>query len=102
MADAAHCGADFSGADDTGGLLVKVKAHKSAQAEIILSYLIVCLVQSAVCSESQRHRMLRHRLRRVAGNAHDPYAVLPGGIQINIIKARAPHQNQTDPLIMQD
>ena len=102
LADAAHCGADLSCADDTGGLLVKVKAHESAQTEIILTHLVVCLVQSAVCRESQCHRMLRHRLRRIAGNAHDAYAVLSGGIQIDIVKARTPHQDQSDPLVVQD
>ena len=62
-ADSCHGCADLTGSHNPRCLLVEIKSHKSAEAEIIFPHFYISLMDPAVCGEGQSHGMLRHRLR---------------------------------------
>ena len=88
-ADPCHGRADLAGADDAGGFLIEIKAHQSVQAEVVLTDSYVGLVQSAVDGQRQRHGMLSHSFRRIAGNAQDADAETFRRIQIHVVESGA-------------
>ena len=101
-ANAAHSGADFSGANDACGFLVEVESHKSAQTEIIFSDFVIGLVQPAIAGQSQGHGMFGHSFGRISGDTHDTYAIFFGGLQIHIVEAGTAHQQEPDSFLMKN
>ena len=69
-ADVQEDSPDLAGTDDSDGLAVQVKSGQPVQAEIEVARTDVSLVNPADGGQKKRHRMLRHRIRRVGRHAN--------------------------------
>ena len=101
LADPGHGRSDAAGSDDAGRLLIKVIAHQAVQAEIIFPHPHVRFVHPAAGHQRQPHGVLRHRLRRIAGNPQHLDAALLSRLHIHVVEAGAAHENAPHAALVQ-
>ena len=92
-ADPAHGRTDLSCSHDARGLLIKVDSAQTFQGVVIFTYLVICLVKSAVHGKRKSHCQLCNRLRRITGNSlyHDPQFL--GLLSIDIVESGTSHKH---------
>ncbi len=83
-------------ADDARRLAVHVEAQQAVQGEVAVARAPRGAVDFAVEREHQRHGVLRHGVGRVGGHANHRDAALGGGLQVDVVVARAAQGQQLD------
>ena len=85
---------DLARADDARGLAVHVEAHQPVKREVAVARAPVGAVYLAVERQHQRHGVFRHGVRRIGRNPHHGNPVTGGGVQIDVVEARAAQRDQ--------
>ncbi len=99
MRDARNCPAAAAGADNGKGLAVKLKSNQPLDAEVAVAHARMGLRNMAHQSEQQREDMLRHAVRRIAGNTHDRQPEAAGGGKVDIVEAGCSQCNKLRALV---
>ena len=81
--------ADFSGADETDGLAMEIKADEAAEREVQLAHAIVSAVDLAVQCQQQCHGVLGDRVWRVGGHTGDGDAEFTSCGEIDVVEPGA-------------
>ena len=86
--------ADPASPDDPGGLAGQVEPNEPVQREVAVTHPVVGAVNPSVQRQNQRDGVLGHRIGRIRGHPHDDDAETPGGVEIDIVEARAAEEAQ--------
>ena len=75
---------------------MQIHTQQTAEGKIVVLDLVIGFVEVAVRLLNDGHCVLGHRIGRVGGHPEHGDAVLSGGLQIHIVEAGAPQQDQPD------
>jgi hypothetical protein len=87
--DAQRGDADFTGADNAGGFTVHSETGQSFKGEVSVAGTLIGAVNTAVQRHHHADSMLRDRFRRIGRDAYHSQAKRFGGVEVNVVEARA-------------